>query len=461
LLLGDASARPEGLERALARAGFSVAEGDPASGNTPPDAVLISLPHADESLAQILDTINCAYGSAVPRIVVLSSDHRDEPARALALGADDALGTPVHFGELTARVGRRIQDRDGRNASPSGQLHAAMLELVEDVSTSVRAEEVLHTLVDRVGRALDLSHCSFVLTPEGAEHGRVLAEYREPTTRDFRLDLARYPEITEAIRTARPVVVSDVHSDPLFEDIRRRWAQEDLRVTVQGVVALPVSVGGRVAGVFLLRTRDPETKLTPAQIAFADNLARAAGRVLELARQGGKADAADPLTDALTGCGTPDALDVRIRQEFDRARRYALSFSLVLLDVDQLRHYNERLGAEAGDRVLADIGGLLRTGLRAPDFVGRYSGDEFAVVLPETSLPGARQSVNRVRERLGSHPFAGLDASERPQISAGIVTFPHPAAEQVGDLFALAEAALLRAKGQSGDRIGTAESVVT
>ena len=149
----------------------------------------------------------------------------------------------------------------------------------------------------------------------------------------------------------------------------------------------------------------------------------------------------------------------RDREEFERARRYALSFSLILLDVDQLRTINERLGTAGGDLVLSTLGGLLQRELRAPDFVSRYGGDEFALILPETDLEGARRSIARVRERILSGGFGEIQPQDRPRLSAGIVTFPHPAVGDSQDLFALVEAALLRGKAQTEGRIGTADSV--
>jgi diguanylate cyclase (GGDEF)-like protein len=228
------------------------------------------------------------------------------------------------------------------------------------------------------------------------------------------------------------------------------------------VLAIPVTLQGHIAGVFLLRTRRSEAPLSADQVAFAETITTAAARVLEteerrstIYRRLAGVSAHDPLT----GCGTLDALDRRIREEFERARRYALSFSLILLDVDQLRTMNERMGKEGGDRVLAELGRLLQGQLRAPDFVSRYGGDEFALILPETDMEGARRSVRRVREQILASPFADLVVADRPRLTAGIVTFPHPSAVQTEDLFALVEAALLRGKAQIDERIGTADSV--
>jgi diguanylate cyclase (GGDEF)-like protein len=149
-------------------------------------------------------------------------------------------------------------------------------------------------------------------------------------------------------------------------------------------------------------------------------------------------------------------LENRVAQEFERARRYSLSFSLVLLGVDELRGVDDKLGAEAATLLRAEVGQMLRRELRVPDLVVPYGAHEFAIVLPETGQSGARQSVLRVRDRLGSLPFDGDPRLDTTRFSAGIVTFPHPAALQPGDLFSMAEAALLQGRAQSVERIGVA-----
>jgi two-component system cell cycle response regulator len=152
-----------------------------------------------------------------------------------------------------------------------------------------------------------------------------------------------------------------------------------------------------------------------------------------------------------------EMLDRRVQEEFERARRYSLSFSLVLLEVSELASSSDHLGAEEVDRRRIEVGGVLRRELRLPDLVVPYGIGEFAIVLPETDQIGARQSVTRIRERLAGVVVGEGDPREaRARFSAGIVTYPHPAATQTDDLFTLVEAALTRGRAQSGERIGVA-----
>src|SRR2546430_8076569 len=118
------------------------------------------------------------------------------------------------------------------------------------------------------------------------------------------------------------------------------------------------------------------------------------------------------------------SLDRRLRDEFERARRYSLRFALVVIDVDRLRDINERLGQQAGDRVLAELGAMMQREIRAPDFVARYGGDEFALVLPETDTQGGRHFVERLRQMLARHTFPDLPRGQVLSLTAGVVAFP-------------------------------------
>jgi diguanylate cyclase (GGDEF)-like protein len=472
LLTGDLAARPTGMAEALERAGFRVDAAPPgqdieaAAAAVTPDAVLLCVAGADHAdlprVRQLRETVQ--QWSELP-LVAVTADGPDVQRDLLRGGADDAIGAPVNVGELRARVERlltrRAELRELRETLRSRDL---LFDIFQEVSAALRAEEIFQTLVQRVGQALSLSHCSFVVTSPGADHGRVVAVYENPSVRDMRVELSRYPEIQEALRTERPVVIPDVRGHPLFASIRDKWDTQAVEVNIRSAVALPVFVQGTPAGVFFLRTRAGDPDLTSRDIALADTIARAAARVLEneekraaIVRRQLNAGA----LDVLTGCASLDGLDRRLREEYERARRYRLRFCLVLLDVDRFRTLNDRLGAQAGDRILADLGQLLQRELRSPDFVARYGGDEFALVLPETDARGARNFVQRLAGVIAKHAFPDL-GGDHPTLSAGVVPFPHPEALRPEDLFGLADAALARAKAStSDDRIAIALTPAT
>jgi len=416
LLAGDAAARPAGLERALTRAGFQLTEARPTDDGSEPDAILVSLPSASA------DVLRAALGdpraASPPVIVLMAGSDADAPAAALALGADDALAAPVHLPELCARLHARIRDRQYPRGTPREGAVRRSLERLVGEGPGLRPDEIVLALVRRLARAFDLRSCAFVaIEPDGSAHVVAGAGQEQAATgRDEALDLDQHGEIAQAIR------------------LRRLAGRPDGAVT-----ALPAIVDGRVHGILELVRCDGGAALTAAQLQFAEQLAEVAVRALE-----------PPVTASADGpCPGPRhgshqvTLDHRLQEEFERARRYSLSFSLVLLEVCAA---GSEQGAEAVER--------LQRGLRLPDFVARYGGGEYAIVLPETGADGARRSVARVREQLIQ---GRIGTVAEPPLSAGIVTYPHPAVSQADDLFALVEAALARGKAQSGERVGIAD----
>ena len=424
LLVGDAAARPAGLERALTRAGFAVTEAPPAHGDLEPDAILVTLATASdlESRAAL-----CAGHESPPVVVLVAALDSDATGAALALGADDALAGPVHLPELCARLHARVRDRQApRGTAREGAVRRALEGLVSEGRMTLRPDEIVLALVRRLARAFDLLSCSFISVGSGDAEARLIAEVGPgpvAVSAEGPLDTSEHPEIAEAIRSRRPAASPD-----------------------GSVTAIPAIADGRLLGVLVIRRREGQPRLSPAQLQFAESLAEAASRALEPAHRDGNGNGPSPtLRPAAPPTGT--SLDHRLHEEFERARRYSLSFSLVLLDVGVQ-------GAEAAEPVLAETAERLRHELRLPDFVSRYGGGEFAIVLPETGLDGARRSVARVREQVVSRP---LDAAADPTFSAGIVTYPHPAVTQADDMFALVEAALARGKAQVGERVGVAD----
>jgi diguanylate cyclase (GGDEF)-like protein len=443
LLVGDPSARPAGLERALTRAGFQLVEREDPSIDPDADAILITVNDIDHGpIADLLPTPNLKSAGVPPRILVVATSNRDAPATALSLGAADALAAPIHLPELCARLHARIRDRlDSTRGPDQDQLREAAQAFIQP---GLDPDEMMLALVRRLARTFDLAHCSFVAIAPGGESGRIIAQVQRPAADEENLEFSQHPEIAEAVRTRR-TVVKPVHTSHPGEPPRT-------------LIVLPVESGDRVAGALLLGTREAQRRLSPLQLEFAAGLARSAAASLDqgepVTRNGQvPGDHREEHPDSETALA---ALDRRMREEFERARRYSLSFSLVLLGVDELRGVRVRVGSEAADKLKADVASVLRRELRLPDFVVTYGSNEFAIVLPETGQAGARQSVIRVRERLAVVPPETDPRLDHPRFSAGIVTYPHPAVSQTEELYAMAEAALMRGKAQSGERIGVA-----
>ncbi len=435
MLAGDASARPPGLERALTRAGFLLLESGEVAGDTAPDAVLVTLSGPDpESLARFVTP----GAESPPTLVLMTGADPDAPSAALAAGADDALAAPAHLPEVCARLHARIRDRQVPRGTRRERASRAALEaMVHQARGPLRPDEVVLAIVRRVARAFGLGSCAFVAVSESEP--RLIASAGPEEA----LDPAVRPAIAEAARTGRAIAVPECPG---------------ARTPRPGLVAIPAALEGRTAGVLLLRQCGEHEPLSAAQLELATGMASAAARAWNLPADPRSTGLAEPdETDGLTGCGTVASLERRLAEEFERARRYALSFSLVLLDVDALAGINQRLGTEAGDRLLQILAGRVRRELRLPDYLCRSGGDEFAILLPETGADGARRSVTRIRTALSAIPLDPALAGERPVLSAGIVTYPHPAVERPDDLFALVEAGLARAKAQSGERVAVVD----
>lgn len=109
---------------------------------------------------------------------------------------------------------------------------------------------------------------------------------------------------------------------------------------------------------------------------------------------------AQSLTDTLTGIGNRRAFEDGLNEEFLRAKRYQFDCSLLMIDVDYFKEYNDAFGHPAGDEVLKTVAAHLKSNIRSHDLLARYGGEEFAIILPNTSLRGARVMGERFRRTI-------------------------------------------------------------
>jgi diguanylate cyclase (GGDEF)-like protein len=135
--------------------------------------------------------------------------------------------------------------------------------------------------------------------------------------------------------------------------------------------------------------KEYEKRLEEAQRKLkvqAERLAEANSRLEELAAM-----------DGLTGLKNRRAFEDRLEEEVARARRHGHPLSLILIDIDHFKSYNDTFGHPKGDEVLRHVGRLLMRLMRDTDFAARYGGEEFAIILPNTDREGAHQVAERLR----------------------------------------------------------------
>lgn len=153
-------------------------------------------------------------------------------------------------------------------------------------------------------------------------------------------------------------------------------------------------------------------------------------------------------TDTLTGLSNRRHLMNLLTHEIERAKRAGQPFSILMLDVDHFKKYNDTHGHQAGDEVLARVSAVLRNSIRPYDCAVRYGGEEFLVMLSATSLERAGESAERIRKQVGAESFEGGSVT----ISIGVAEFPSHG-DTAKAVIGRADAALYEAKRAGRDRV--------
>ncbi|MEJ7715768.1 MAG: diguanylate cyclase [Thermoleophilaceae bacterium] len=165
------------------------------------------------------------------------------------------------------------------------------------------------------------------------------------------------------------------------------------------------------------------------------------------------------LTDELTGLANVRDMQGALHREFERGKRFDTPVGFVLLDIDDFKQVNDTYGHLQGDRVLVEVGRVLREMSRDIDEPARYGGEELAVVLPQTDIDGAVRLAERVREAVADLRVARVDGDGHVAITAsfGVASVPSSASDQES-LVAAADAALYEAKRAGKNRVKRAGS---
>jgi two-component system cell cycle response regulator len=395
----------------------------------------------------------------LPVLMISSMPPEEATVRSLGLGAADFIPKPFRVRELLARVKAHLRvGRELNQARAEARSRSEMIDIMQEVTASLKPEEIYQILVRRVAHGLNISRCSIVAAGPDDEVGTVVAAFENPMLHNLSVELRKYPEVRRALVTGDVVLVRDATTDPLYEEVRAGWTNGTEPVQTRSAIALRFSLRGEPAGVFFLRTTTEDAPLNEQDVQFAEQVITAAVAALEKAYDLENAVMGQEQmrhlaeTDPLTNCFNRRALMEKLEQEMDRAARYATMLTGMMIDIDNFKQINDTHGHLVGDRVLKQLANLLKREQRSVDIVARYGGEEFVVLLPETTSAESRNFAERILRRVATHDFGEPGRPVRVTISVGIASYPDERVTDGESLLRLADSHLYRAKSDGRNR---------
>jgi diguanylate cyclase (GGDEF)-like protein len=349
-------------------------------------------------------------------------------------------------------VARARLRADDRVAEAVRRLAEGMNETIRDLTISVEAAQAVprpERFAGELAATLDLEEVAQrTLEAAGAIAGvdAVALAAAGPGGDDLATTAGISPE--EADRT----VVRLPENDNLRAvEVTYRYRIDDVdaaAAVVRSGVVVPMRADGAPIGSLSAFARSSARTLSTAEIEALERLAFRAGPALDNARRYAEARALADL-DALTGLHNRRYFHELLAREISRAHRYSRSLTLLVVDLDDFKAVNDRVGHLAGDTALAEVASRLRATARSADVACRIGGDEFAVVLPEATAVEGEQLAERLERAVGGRP---VGQAGTVRLSVGVAELGP--SESAVELFERADKALYRAK-----QLGTSHAV--
>jgi diguanylate cyclase (GGDEF)-like protein len=303
----------------------------------------------------------------------------------------------------------------------------------------------MNILVNRILAQMEAEECAIYRFDDGGtlQRAHCTGNYKD-------LDLfdneANTGIVEKVLNTGKPYLNNDY-----FLELRAPYSKD--HVVISSVLSVPLARRGEIFGVFELLNKR-RGKFTEEDLKLAQSLAEPLTIAI---RTGAMFEDSERLTitDDLTKLYNYRYLMQFLDAEVKRCLRYKKKVSLLFIDVDGFKRINDTFGHLVGSQALAETGQVLRRSLRETDVVGRYGGDEFVIVLPETPLSGAMVIAERIRKKVEDYEFVAQNVSVRLTVSLGVANCPKHTLTAEG-LIKKADAAMYRAKELSKNSIKVA-----
>jgi diguanylate cyclase (GGDEF)-like protein len=317
------------------------------------------------------------------------------------------------------------------------------------ISSSLNIQEVYEAFVKELKRVVEADFTAIALVEENEIYFSALST-----------------EVGSAWHTGQKIPISDTATEwvflnkkpyyekNLYKTKQFRSGEEFINRGIQSLSYLPLINKGEVIGVLILGSKKPEA-YSAEQITLLERLSAQIAAPIENSRLYAKTEAIARV-DAITGLFNRRHFDERLREEIIRRTNYGDTFSLILIDMDNFKKYNDTFGHMAGDRILVLAARLIEGSIRSSDIAFRYGGDEFVIILPNASALDAFSVAERIREKIACEmAVKQLDLS----VSIGVASWPGDGST-LDELCYAADMALYYAKHTGQNRTSIASKTL-
>lgn len=350
-------------------------------------------------------------------------------------------------GRLASRLLRLRQDEE---LLQERHFSTRMICMISTLALVDSREELFNSLFDMAAELADATSGSLMLFDEHSQSLQVAV------ARGMSAPLARTMTVPlgegiagRVARNGLPLLVNDIERDS------RVAAPNRPRFRTKSFISLPLKDHRRLIGVLNLADKRDQSSFTEADLHLVQSFAGQAVLMIDRAAVVERASQLEKLTvtDPLTGLYNRRFLEERLEEERSRSQREGQSFSLILADLDNFKLYNDICGHLAGDKALCKAARLMRRSAREMDLVVRFGGEEFCLILPNTSKKESLFVAERLRRAIETDTFPGETNLPlgRLTVSLGIASFPEDS-DVIHDLIHAADLALYRAKDLGRNR---------
>jgi two-component system, cell cycle response regulator len=348
----------------------------------------------------------------------------DEPATQEEALSKRLVDVVADNGKLLLIIERQAAELDALkritlNLTSSLDLHLVLDGVVFEAMQLVKDAHDAHIYLFQDGK--------LVFGASLLDNGEKNIQYSEPRPNGLTATVAH---------EKKTLVVEDMTTHPLFEDVGNKWKGS--------IIGIPLQMGTRVVGVMnLARSRAGE--FNQSEIRLLTLLADQAAIAIINARLH-EVVSRQAMSDTLTQLPNRRALDERLDKAITNAIYTGHPFCAVMMDLDGFKLINDTYGHEVGDGVLRKVAKIMQKSLRSTDFLARYGGDEWTLILPDTSIAQAQIVISKIQNSLQINPIQLPDGSlTSVHLSGGVAVYPEHADSAAG-LIRAADEALYRAK---------------